>query len=35
GRAAAAPHGPDGVIAGDVVAALAGAIAAGRYAGRR
>jgi hydroxyethylthiazole kinase-like uncharacterized protein yjeF len=34
GRAAAV-HGPDGVIAGDVVAALAGAIAAGRYAGRQ
>ncbi len=35
GRAAAAPHGPDGVVAGDVVAALPGAIAAARYAGRR
>ncbi len=35
GRTAAEPHGPDGVIAGDVVAALAGAIAGARYAGRR
>lgn len=34
GRAAAASHGPDGVIASDVIAALAGAIASGRYAER-
>lgn len=34
GRAAAAPHGPDGVIASDVIAALPGAIAGARYAGR-
>ncbi|MCW3014996.1 MAG: NAD(P)H-hydrate dehydratase [Solirubrobacterales bacterium] len=35
GRGAAAVHGPDGVIAGDVIDALAGAIASGRYAGRQ
>jgi NAD(P)H-hydrate repair Nnr-like enzyme with NAD(P)H-hydrate dehydratase domain len=34
GRAAASPHGPDGVIATDVIAALPGAIAGARYAGR-
>ncbi|WP_354697830.1 Bifunctional NAD(P)H-hydrate repair enzyme Nnr [Paraconexibacter sp. AEG42_29] len=34
GRAAAAPHGPDGVIASDVIAALPGAISGARYAGR-
>lgn len=35
GRRAASPHGPDGVIASDVVAALPGAIASARYAGRQ
>jgi hydroxyethylthiazole kinase-like uncharacterized protein yjeF len=34
GRAAATPHGPDGVIASDVIAALPGAIAGARYAAR-
>jgi len=35
GRAAATAHGPDGVVAGDVIAALAGVIATARYAERR
>lgn len=35
GRAAAGTHGPDGVIASDVVAALRGAIHTARYAGRQ
>ena len=35
GRAAATAYGPDGVVAGDVIAALPGAVATARYAERR